>query len=65
MSEVSYNTIVIQDFIAFTIGIVVFFLGVFLTRKIAFLRNCNIPEPVLGGIAVALITWAAYSWFDT
>ena len=53
----------IPDFLAITIGFVVFFLGAFLTRHVAFLRNYNIPEPVSGGIAVALATWVAYSWF--
>ena len=28
----------------------------------AFLRNYNIPEPVSGGIAVALATYAGYVW---
>ncbi|MCT8974065.1 sodium/glutamate symporter [Microbaculum marinisediminis] len=53
----------IPDFLAITIGFVVFFLGAFLTRHVAFLRNYNIPEPVSGGIAVALATWVVYSWF--
>ena len=30
----------------------------------AFLQNYNIPEPVSGGIVVALFTWAAFSLFD-
>jgi glutamate:Na+ symporter, ESS family len=55
----------IPDFPAITIGFIVFFLGAFLTRHIAFLRNYNIPEPVSGGIAVALFTWAAFAWFGT
>ena len=55
----------IPDFIAVAVGITVFFLGAFLTRHVAFLRNYNIPEPVSGGIAAALITWAAYAWFGT
>jgi ESS family glutamate:Na+ symporter len=52
----------IPDFPAVTIGIIVFFVGAFLTRRIAFLRNFNIPEPVSGGLATALITWAAFAW---
>lgn len=47
-------------FISVTVGIMVFFIGAFLTRGIAFLRTYNIPEPVSGGIAVALITWAYF-----
>ena len=52
----------IPDFLTITIGFVVFFLGAFLTRNVAFLRNYNIPEPVSGGIAVALATYAGYVW---
>lgn len=48
----------VPAFIAVTLGIVVFFLGAFLTRRVGFLRNYNIPEAVSGGIAVALFTWA-------
>lgn len=29
-------------------------MGAFLTRRIAFLRNYNIPEPVSGGLAAVL-----------
>ncbi len=54
----------VPDFVAVTLGIVVFFLGAFLTRKVRFLRNYNIPEPVSGGLAVALATWAVYAWLD-
>ncbi len=57
------TTIEYDSFMALTIGLVVFFLGAFLTRRVAFLRNYNIPEPVSGGMAIALLTWAAYEWF--
>jgi len=62
MSDVAQRVIEIGEFPAVTIGIIVFFLGAFLTRQVAFLRNYNIPEPVSGGIVVALVTWAAFSW---
>lgn len=55
------NTITIPAFVAATLGFVVFFLGAFLTRKVGFLQDYNIPEPVSGGIAVAVLTWA---WFS-
>ncbi|MCP4318259.1 MAG: sodium/glutamate symporter [Hyphomicrobiales bacterium] len=45
-------------------GSLCFFLGAFLTRHVVVLKNYNIPEPVSGGIAAALITWAAFAWFD-
>lgn len=52
----------VPAFIAVTLGIVVYFLGAFLNRKVAFFRDFNIPEPVSGGIAVALATWGLYAW---
>lgn len=64
MDTDALRSIEIPDFPAVAIGIIVFFLGAFLTRHVAFLRNYNIPEPVSGGIAVALMTWAAYSWLN-
>jgi ESS family glutamate:Na+ symporter len=54
------ETIQIGVFIALTIGFVVFFIGRYLTQKIKFLSEYNIPEPVSGGLAVALFTWALY-----
>lgn len=62
MTSNATQTILVTDFMAVTIGIIVFFLGAFLTRNLAFLRNFNIPEPVSGGIAAALVTWALYTW---
>lgn len=53
----------VPPFLSVTLGFVVFFLGAFLTRRIAFLRNYNIPEPVSGGITVALLTWLCYAIF--
>ena len=38
------------------LAIVVLFIGAFATRSIAFLRDYNIPEPVVGGIVFAVIT---------
>jgi ESS family glutamate:Na+ symporter len=57
------HVIEVGPFIALTIGFVVFFVGRYLTKKIAFLSEYNIPEPVSGGIAVALTTWALYASF--
>lgn len=54
------ETMVAPPFVSVTIGFVVFFLGAFLARRVAFLRNYSIPEPVSGGLAVALLVWA---WF--
>lgn len=57
--------VLIPAFPATTIGIIVFFVGAFLTRKVPFLRNYSIPEPVSGGLAAALVTWLLFVWFDT
>ena len=35
---------VAPDFLALTIGIVVFFVGVLITQRVAFLRSYNIPN---------------------
>jgi ESS family glutamate:Na+ symporter len=51
---------VAPDFLALTIGIVVFFVGVLITQRVAFLRSYNIPEPVTGGFVAALAFWATY-----
>jgi len=55
------ETYVVPDFVAFTLGMVVYFVGARFTRRVAFLRDYNIPEPVSGGLAVALIIWAVYA----
>lgn len=41
-------------------GFIVFFLGSFLTRSVAFFRDYNIPEPVSGGLAVSVGTLVFY-----
>lgn len=54
------NFIVVDDFLTYTIGIVVYFLGMRLTGRIDFLRAYNIPEPVTGGILAALLLLVVY-----
>ncbi|MEO3413295.1 sodium/glutamate symporter [Roseovarius sp. CAU 1744] len=54
------DAIVVPDFIAFTLGMIVYFIGAGLTRRYALLRNFNIPEPVSGGLAVAIVVWIAH-----
>ncbi|NIA69138.1 sodium/glutamate symporter [Pelagibius litoralis] len=54
------NTLFVDDFLAYTIGIVVYFLGMRLNGRIAFLRSYNIPEPVTGGILAALVLLAIF-----
>lgn len=60
MTEDTAMRLVAPDFLALTIGIVVYFLGVIITRRVGFLRSYNIPEPVTGGFVAALILWGIY-----
>ncbi len=52
---------VAPDFLALTIGIVVFFVGVLITQRVEFLRRYSIPEPVTGGFVAALVLWAVHA----
>ncbi len=60
MTEASHS-LVAPDFLTLTLGIVVYLVGVLLTRRIAFLRDYNIPEPVTGGFLAALAFWAFHA----
>jgi len=51
---VTDNVLVVPDFLAYTIGIVVYFIGMRLNEHVPFLRSYNIPEPVTGGILAAI-----------
>ena len=55
------TSVTLEDFLAYTLGIVVFFGGVHLNRKFQVLREFNIPEPVSGGLIAAAITFLIYS----
>jgi len=46
------------------VALLILFVGYFLNSKIALLRNNNIPEPVVGGIAFSLIAAIAHSVFN-
>ncbi|MEM6745951.1 MAG: sodium/glutamate symporter [Pseudomonadota bacterium] len=52
--------VVVPDFISFTLGMIVYFIGVRVTKKVPFLREYNIPEPVSGGIIAALVVWLIF-----
>ncbi len=54
------NDLSFDSFMSYTIGILVFFIGVALTRKVKFLREFNIPEPVTGGLLAALCIYFIY-----
>ena len=55
------NTLVAPDFLALTLGLVVYFVGVIVTRNVAFLNNYNIPEPVTGGFLAAVFLWVLHA----
>jgi ESS family glutamate:Na+ symporter len=50
--------IYIGSFGAFTLGIIVYFLGARMTRRYPILQKYSIPEPVSGGLVAALIALA-------
>lgn len=52
------DVLTVPDFITFTVGMIVYFIGAALTKRVRVLRDFNIPEPVTGGLAAALIIWA-------
>jgi glutamate:Na+ symporter, ESS family len=49
------QVIEVENFLSFTIGIVVYFAGRYLNERISILREYNIPEPVTGGIIASLV----------
>lgn len=46
------------------LAVLVLFLGKFLTKKIALLKEFNIPEPVTGGVIISLVMTLIYTIFD-
>lgn len=54
----------IDNFLAFTIGIMVYFAGMQLNRRLPFLRHYNIPEPVTGGMLASLLSLVLFLLFD-
>lgn len=57
-------TLQLETFVSYTMGIVVFLVGMKINRQLLFLRRFNIPEPVSGGMLAALITLLIYVAFD-
>ncbi|MFW5887990.1 MAG: sodium/glutamate symporter, partial [Bacteriovoracia bacterium] len=46
------------------LALIILFIGYFLNAKVGFLKKNNIPEPVIGGIVFAILTWILFSSFD-
>lgn len=54
--------ILVPGFESATLGFLTFLIGAQITRRIGFLRDFNIPEPVTGGLLAALATLLVYVW---
>ncbi len=54
----------IDGFISFNLGIIVYFIGVRLNRRSDFLQRFNIPEPVSGGLFVAVVVFFVHLALD-
>lgn len=54
------DPLIVPQFVTTTLGILVFLVGVRITRSVAFLRDFNIPEPVSGGLVAAIIAWIIF-----
>lgn len=46
------------------VALLILFVGYYLNSKISFLKNNNIPEPVVGGIAFSIISAIVHIYFD-
>jgi len=58
------ETLVLDGRQTIILAIFVLFFGKFLTSKIPFLRNYNIPEPVSGGLIASIVFGLIYGIFD-
>ncbi len=60
MNNAQSNEFIVESFLAYTVGIIVFFVGMRLNRRVELLRAYNIPEPVTGGLAFACAAMLLY-----
>ena len=58
------ETLVLDGRQTIVLAIFVLFFGKFLTGKVPFLRNYNIPEPVSGGLIASIVFGLIYGIFD-
>src|SRR6187551_427642 len=54
------SVLFVRPFLAITAGIVVLFVGKALNRRFGPLREYNVPEPVTGGLLVAITLWLVF-----
>lgn len=64
MDYSSPTLIEVDGFIAFTIAIILLFVGKGCTLKYSLLRQYSIPEPLIGGLACAVVVALLYYVFD-
>ena len=64
MFEFKDGAIYIGPLLAFTIGIIVLFIGKRINDSVGFLREFSIPEPVTGGLLFSLFTAMVYAFGD-
>jgi len=64
MIEFKDGALYIGPFLAFTIGIIVLFIGKRINDAVGFLREFSIPEPVTGGLLFSLLTALIYAVSD-
>ena len=57
-------TVEVETFVTYTLGIIVFLVGMQINRMIPILRSFNIPEPVTGGLIASLLTLLVYESLD-
>ncbi len=58
------ESLVLDGRLTIILAILVLFLGKYLIGKIAFLRDFNIPEPVVGGLIASIVFGLVYSLFN-
>ena len=63
MPESTITAVNVDAFLAYTLGILVYFAGMQLNKRFAILKTYNIPEPVTGGLVAAMITLLLYLSF--
>ena len=64
MLELKDGALQIGPFLAFTIGIIVLFVGKRINDAVGFLREYSIPEPVTGGLLFSLLIALIYAFAD-
>ena len=64
MFEYKDGALYIGPLLAFTIGIIVLFIGKRINDSVGFLREFSIPEPVTGGLLFSLFTAMVYAFGD-